>query len=467
MATRENQGLQAIIIVLTILVIGLLVGLLLVNNARKTAIGRASTAEDNARSANTALSQAQGEANTYKTMMGFQEGDSLDAIRTAYDADMAQYAASLEEGMRMYRVVRESLFGEKNALQVNEATAKDELKKLSARLLAVEAQKEQQVKKFQEEMERIRADAAAARTQFDDDRARMTAENDSYQKKLRDLQAEHDEALARLSTEKVSLETQIAKQQQSIEKLRLGLPEVDQFAQPSDGRITWVNQRYGTVWINIGEADGLRPQVTFSVSAAGLDDAAAAEKKGSIEVTRILGPHMAEAKVTSDASTNPLLPGDCIYSQVWDRGRQVGFGIAGFIDIDGDGRNDLEKLKNIIAANGGVVDAAPDDAGAKQGELKVTTRYLILGEFPSEARSTALRQSWNELSAEAENLGIQTIALEEFLSLMGWQSEARTVPMGPEARAEDFPPSARTQEMPRRTGHPSGVFKPRLPSVTY
>ena len=36
MATRENQGLQAIVIVLTILTIGLLVGLLLVNNARKT-----------------------------------------------------------------------------------------------------------------------------------------------------------------------------------------------------------------------------------------------------------------------------------------------------------------------------------------------------------------------------------------------------------------------------------------------
>ena len=45
MATRENQGLQAIIIVLTIFDLGLLVGVLLVNNARKTQKARADNAE--------------------------------------------------------------------------------------------------------------------------------------------------------------------------------------------------------------------------------------------------------------------------------------------------------------------------------------------------------------------------------------------------------------------------------------
>ena len=61
-------------------------------------------------------------------------------------------------------------------------------------------------------------------------------------------------AIAELETEKTaSSRTQIAKLEQSIDKLRLGLPEVDQFAQPADGRITWVNQRYGTVWIDLGD----------------------------------------------------------------------------------------------------------------------------------------------------------------------------------------------------------------------
>ena len=61
-----------------------------------------------------------------------------------------------------------------------------------------------------------------------------------------------------------------------------------------------------------------------------------------------------------------MLPGDRIFSQVWDRGRQVGIGIAGFVDIDNDGKDDLDKLKAIIAASGGVVDAAPDETGKQR-----------------------------------------------------------------------------------------------------
>ena len=40
MAAKENQGLQAIVIVLTILLLLTGVGLLLVNNARKTAVAQ-------------------------------------------------------------------------------------------------------------------------------------------------------------------------------------------------------------------------------------------------------------------------------------------------------------------------------------------------------------------------------------------------------------------------------------------
>ena len=47
-----------------------------------------------------------------------------------------------------------------------------------------------------------------------------------------------------------------------------------------DGVISWVNQN-GTVWINLGSADALRPQVTFSIYDAALRDPAKAEKKGS------------------------------------------------------------------------------------------------------------------------------------------------------------------------------------------
>ena len=138
-----------------------------------------------------------------------------------------------------------------------------------------------------------------------------------------------------------------------------------------------------------------------------------------------------------------------------------------FVDLDGDGVEDLGKLKSIIAASGGVVDAAPNAAGEKEGELKVSTRYLILGEYPNDARLGALRTSWDELGNQAESLGVETVALDEFLSLIGWRNEARSVPLGSTAQARDFPPTEREQELPRKTGRASGVFKPRLPSTTY
>jgi hypothetical protein len=308
---------------------------------------------------------------------------------------------------------------------------------------------------------------AEEKTKFADQYTAVSTERDKIKADMQTMREEHDAAIAALDQEISQLQNQLDKRESDVERLRLALPDVDKFAQPPDGQITWVNQRSQTVWVDLGSADGLRPQVTFSVSEAGLEDAAATEQKGAIEISRILGPHSALATITEDVATNPLQPGDRIFSQVWDRGRKVGFAIAGFIDIDKDGKEDLEKLKSIIAASGGVVDAAPDATGARQGEMKVSTRYLVVGEYPEQPRMAALQTSWTELREEAESLGVETIALEEFLSLMGWRDEARSVPLDATATAADFPVQAHTQEMPRKTGQPAGGFKPRLPRSPY
>jgi hypothetical protein len=296
----------------------------------------------------------------------------------------------------------------------------------------------------------------------------MLAEKDQLAANLRQIQQQSDEQIAALQGNLSDREQEIRKFEASIDKLKEGLPTVDQFAQPADGQITWVNQGERKVWINLGSADGLRPQVTFSVSNASDADAAKADKKGSIEVLRVVSEHMAEARITDDSSTNPLLPGDQIYSQVWDRGRKVGFGIAGFIDLDKDGRSDLEQLKQIIGANNGRVDASPNDAGDKQGELQVDTRYLILGEYPQDPRLTDyLSKHWEQIGEEADQLGVETIPLEQFLNLMGWRNDTKAATLGAAGRAEDFPAEAPGESLPRKPRRPSGVFERRLPSTAY
>ena len=469
MAAKENQGLQAIVIVLTIFLLLTGVGLLLVNNARKTAVAQVADLQTKQTALNASEAKLQAEANNYKAWIGFSEDALYDSLQPQFDEDKTRFGLGVDEASRAYKTMLQNVFEEKEKLVKNEANAKAEVKSLKEKLLALESEKEAQVKEHLTALEKATKDLAdvqaKAKQQYDE----ISTKNRDIEKSMEDDRAKHAEEMAKMNAEKTAVETANTKLERQVEKLREGLPEVDQFAQPADGRVTWINQRYGKVWIDLGSSDGLRPQVTFSVAAEGNADAEQAEKKGSIEVIRVLDAHMAEAQITSDDPKNPILTGDRIYSQVWDRGRTVGFAIAGKIDLDKDGKDDLQRLKDIVSANSGRVDASPDEAGAQQGELKVDTRYLVLGAYPegTQARDEALRKSWTDLSEDAERLGIETIPLEEFIKLMGWRVDNRSVAMDATSRAEDFPPEKLGDVPPRKTVQPSGVFKKRLPAVSY
>ena len=469
MAAKENQGLQAVVIVLTIFLLLTGVGLLLVNNARKTAVAQVADLQTKQTASQASEAKLQQESSNYKTWVGFPEDALYDTLAPQVEEDKNRYGLGVDEASRTYKTMLQNVFDEKEKLVKNEANAKAEVKSLKEKLLALESEKEAQVKEHLAALEKAKQDLAdvqaKAKQQYDE----ISAKNADIAKSMESDRAKHAEEMAKINSEKTEVETANVKLERQVDKLREGLPDVDQFAQPADGRVTWVNQRYGKVWINLGSSDGLRPQVTFSVASEGNADAEAAEKKASIEVIRVLDAHMAEAQITSDDPKNPILTGDRIYSQVWDRGRTVGFAIAGKIDLDKDGKDDLQRLKDIISANSGRVDAAPNEAGALEGELKIDTRYLVLGARPdgAQARDAALRASWETLSTDAERLGIETIPLEEFIKLMGWRIDNRSIVMDETARAEDFPPEPVGDVPPAKTAQPSGVFKKRLPAVSY
>jgi len=462
--------MQAIVIVLTLLVIGLGVGLLLVNNAKKTAQARAKSAESSAQTERQTASETQNEANSYKQWMGFDESDKFDSLKKLFAEDMKKFGGTFDPDQRFYRKILEYVSDENRKIASNEASAKKEVLQLKARLLAVEAEKEAQVKQFQQEADKAKQDLASERNKFKDDYNRINAEKDKIASQLEAQRDKQDKLTAKHEQGLKKIQSRLSQLNHSNEILRSRQLDPDPIAQPADGRITWVNQRYGTVWIDLGDAEQLRPQITFSVFGADDSDPLKAAKKGSIEVSRILGSHMAEARVTHDDPTNPLLPGDKIYSQVWDRGRKVGFAITGFIDFNGDGKSDLGQLKTIIDINGGRVDAVLEDNGKIKGAMTVHTRYLILGEHPNDPRHGKIRKGWNAMSKQADELGVETITLQEFLSLMGWQPDSTVVKLGSGARPEDF--KARPYEGPRlprsnvsrsRAGVSKSTFRKRTP----
>ena len=466
MATRENQTLQIFIISLVILVLLLAGGLFWVNSNRTAAVARAQSAEKSARDAQSAQRQLQEEANRYKRWMGFSEADSSTTIEKTFTEDMASWGSTFEESSRFYRTILQNIFEENRKLSISEGEAKEQVKKLKQSLLATEQQKDEQIKEAMNELQQVKADAATERNKFESQYSELSAKNTEIASQLDEQRNRFDELVAKRDAEARELTAQAKKLERVNTVLRDGIPDPDPFAQPADGVIRWVNQRTGVVWINLGEKDGLRPQVTFTIFSQTQDDAISAAQKATIEVTRILGPKMAEARITSDTPTDPIVEGDKLYSQVWSPGRRISFAITGLIDMDGDGRDEIDRLKTVIQLNNGVVDAVPGANGTIDGEMSIRTRYLILGEFPDEPRQDDLRRSWELMSKEADTFGIEPISLLDFLELIGWKPENRTVTLGEGARADDFK-AVKEDPGKYRPGKGTDIFRPRKPQPRY
>jgi hypothetical protein len=221
----------------------------------------------------------------------------------------------------------------------------------------------------------------------------------------------------------------------------------------ADGKITWVNQKTRTVWLNQGQADGLIRQTSFSVVAANENNPASAPKKAKIEVTSIQGPHLSEARIVDDDIRNPIMPGDQILSPVYSPGRAQHFALAGFMDLNKDGLSDRATVRDMIRMNGGVIDAEVADDGTITGEITSFTNFLVKGDRATDKTVTeAVMNGIQAIEKQAKTYAVRTMSLGDLIIQMGYQSPDRVVNLDKNARAEDF-----------RARFPDGV-QPKAPS---
>jgi hypothetical protein len=204
----------------------------------------------------------------------------------------------------------------------------------------------------------------------------------------------------------------------------------------ADGEIRQVDHSQGLVWVNLGAADNLQVRTTFSVYTKGHHGVGRDVKdiKGTIEVTKITGPHIAEARVTNSDLYRPISPGDPIFTPLWSPNQVESFSFVGFVDLDGDGKSDRDRLHEIVAAAGAKIDNEVDDQGNVHGDgIDVNTRYLIIGKIPdptqyaAEEREAAKRigAAADKLSEAARRQGVQELSLPMFLSYIGYHTSQR------------------------------------------
>ncbi len=437
---RENQGLQIALILFVMATIVLSV---------TTYLGFKSYSDEfKAKEvALTAGAKAQNDATNFernikdlKKLIGAADTEQVDQIATQFGDDMKKYGAGYPEKSQFYRPLLDMMkktIDEKNA---ELDAAKAEIPKVKDEYETRLKAKDVQLEQYKNERNKANDDLAGEQAKF---QGELRRKNDEGEKLQGDLVATHKEIND--VRDKAKADEQATKV--VIEKLRGRVSDQgdiikgytsEKVGTPS-GEITWVNQRNSAVWINLGRADSLTRQVSFSVfppDVTSLTDKAA--KKAKIEVTQILGDHLSEARVVDDDPGNPIVPGDKLYTPLWSPGEKRHLALAGLMDLDGDGRSDLQMVLNIIAINGGVVDCYITDAGKIVGQINVNTSCLINGDAPTETSSTAQREAFTKIQHDADQLRLEKMQLTELLQRMGWKNMSPVIRYGHGANPKDF-----------------------------
>jgi len=458
MAANENQGLQIALIIFVMLTVVLIATTFLFFHRYDTQLEQSAKDQSDARKAQADLSKLQGELNDIKQLIGFAPEDATDKIRTDSEADWTKYADTLPKETRNYRAALGNLAqrvadvtknlevtqkAEQTLKDHNEVREAGNNKIVEEHVTVVTTTRDDisgRTAKFQEDVQRL-----------EKDKADLAKDRDKLQQELDTLNEQNNKMVSGLQQTIALRDAQIKKLQDDVNNLR-GTTEF-----VSDGVIRKVNQAQGVVWINVGYDDNVPRQLGFSVYGIEENGGVSKRMKAKVEITRILGPHLAEARILEDEINDPIVPGDKIHSPLWNPGRAERFALAGFMDVDGDDQSDRGMIRDLISMAGGTIDAELDDTGKEEGEITLDTRYLVIGESKDNVEVKV-----GQLKAQAEQLGVEVLSLEKFLEHIGWK-DARQVLRYDGARPRDFKPRMPDGGVPTSTGNVTQRFRPRHP----
>ena len=271
------------------------------------------------------------------------------------------------------------------------------------------------------------------RAQIVDDQAKLTAHLEKVRKDSAgevEKQGRENDNLKKQVQKGIKIIQDLAKEREQSNKPMMDTPA---------GEIRWVDQRSHTVWINLGRADALDRQTTFSVYSIDSTDLGKGVRKGSIEVTNITGEHSSEARIVDDKNIDPIMPGDKIHTPLWAPGERIHFALAGTLNLDGSGRDEVLAVRNLINMNGGTVDCY-QEGGKCVGEITSRTRYLVLGDEPTTTGAPGMIQAYGRMIRDAERLGARKITLSDLKQKMGYKQQSSVQRFGGSTAAVSEPP---------------------------
>lgn len=464
MASRDTQGLQIAVIFFAVLtILGVVVSYMFFSRYKEQ-VAKTEAANTQAAKANSDLAAANKDKGDLLALIGAQPTDQVPDVISAETAKINQYAPhapTLDKAMLSMRDTINSV--NKNLADTQRARADDKAA-------------------FDQNLAKAQADAK----QYSD--AREQAENNlnAERTKYNDAVSQLDATKTELTNSKAALNAQLEKTkadyQAQISAGDLRYKQVvaenadmkhliDSYSHPnpqvSGGHIVLVNEAENSVYLDLGSDDGLNRKTTFNVYPRGTVNVTNIPAKGQIEVTNVSGPHTSEARIVNNPINNPLLPGDLVHSIEWAPGQHPHYAIDGIVDLTGNGKDQTQKLIEMINASGGIVDAYLEDFTDSDGKLsarvrgKITfnTRYLINGsQNASTAEGLARLGPSQALDKEAVENHVEQIGLDKFLDMMGY-----VAPRDVEPGAVGVRPNPTAKGV--QSGSFQNSFRPRQPGA--
>ena len=397
----------------------------------------------------TAAQKYTNQVNALKTNIGHEfpevgESDPAQAntVLNAMMEDMKNYGLSTPTD---YKTALREVHTALNTERINLAQEQAKVRKLDAEMATLRDEYDQRAKAYDAE----RAAAVQAKNEAEEEhRQALQVAQDQYAK----LSQQHQSLKVQMQDAKNAFDEAIREKDDRIGRLvainnvlqdRIKKATQTTFERP-DGLVQWVDNTSHLVWINLGSADNLPKQTNFSVyrksnRGVGRDSEntlkGPEDMKGAIEVTRILGPHLAEARILDEEYFEPIAIGDPIYTPVWGANQTTAFAFVGLIDIDNDGRSDRDYLHDILTSQNATVQVEVDDEGNRTGgEIDERTKFLVIGEIPKleelvdkkeRDAATKIQAEHKKLKDEAREQGVRVVTLNDFLAFMGVKPKQR------------------------------------------
>jgi hypothetical protein len=387
------------------------------------------------------------------------DGDTL--VKTwlgkliTWDENQGKPQRSVMEELTTARELARQLQGN---MQGSEAKAQEEAKRYEELLNAERAKTARQGQDIVRLQAQVKEERDSHTNAFQEQSNLNASQRDRIQKLNRDSQEEKDQserAIKKLSDKNTDL-------QKNFDRLAKKASKTEDYVayEKPLGKIAAIDQHGTYAFINLGTADNVKPQLTFSVFSGTDSYRAGQEPKASLELIRAIGPHESEVRISNvrEPGRDPVMRGDLIYNPAWSPTLKQHIALAGVIDITGDGTDSAAEVVRNLRKQNIVVDAYLDLRDATvHGEITRETNYLVMGTTPSLDATAGIEQAasinekkrdisqrMHEMEDTARLKGVATLPARRFLLLTGY-------PMPRTVAQPDYVPS-QIKEEPQAPG---------------